>query len=85
MTRTPIPPTSMATTRAIYALTTGGTMEKVYSEQTGSVANVDSKIDRYLGLLRLPDYTIHHDDFLPSKLPEFLCKFSCRRRSTIRG
>ena len=55
MTRTPIPPTSMATTRAIYVLTTGGTMEKVYSEQTGSVANVDSKIDRYLKLLRLPD------------------------------
>jgi len=30
-------------------------MEKVYSEQTGSVANVDSKIGRYLELLRLPD------------------------------
>ena len=30
-------------------------MEKVYSERTGSVANVDSKINRYLDLLRLPD------------------------------
>jgi L-asparaginase len=41
--------------RAIYVLTTGGTMEKVYSERTGSVANLDSKISRYLDLLRLPD------------------------------
>jgi L-asparaginase len=41
--------------KVVYVLTTGGTMEKVYSEQTGSVANVDSKIDRYLRLLRLPD------------------------------
>src|SRR5712671_4288752 len=33
--------------------------EKVYSEQTGSVANVDSKIDRYLKLLRLPDCEVN--------------------------
>ncbi len=39
----------------VYVITTGGTIEKVYSEQTGAVANVDEKIDRYLGLLRLPD------------------------------
>jgi L-asparaginase len=39
----------------LYLLSTGGTMEKIYSEQTGSVANVESKIDRYLRLLRLPD------------------------------
>lgn len=39
----------------IYALTTGGTIEKVYSERTGEVTNLDSKIDRYLRLLRLPD------------------------------
>jgi len=43
----------------IYVLTTGGTMEKVYSEQTGSVANVDSKIDRYLSRLRLPDCEVN--------------------------
>ena len=30
-------------------------MEKVYSEQSGSVQNLDNKIDRYLRLLRLPD------------------------------
>ena len=40
---------------AIYVLTTGGTIEKVYSEQTGEVRNLDSKIDRYLKLLRLPE------------------------------
>src|ERR1700745_3246302 len=39
----------------IYVVTTGGTIEKVYSEQTGEVRNLDSKIDRYLRLLRLPD------------------------------
>ena len=42
----------------IYVLTTGGTIEKVYSEQTGEVRNLASKIDRYLGLLRLPDADI---------------------------
>jgi L-asparaginase len=45
--------------KTVYLLTTGGTIEKVYSEQTGSVANVDSKIDRYLKLLRLPDVEIN--------------------------
>ena len=45
--------------RVIYVLTTGGTMEKVYSEQTGSVANVESKIDRYLRLLRLSDCEVN--------------------------
>jgi L-asparaginase len=39
----------------IYLLTTGGTIEKAYSEKTGVVANAHSKIDRHLSLLRLPD------------------------------
>jgi len=39
----------------IYVVTTGGTIEKAYSEQTGSVANLNGKIQRYLQLLRLPD------------------------------
>jgi L-asparaginase len=43
----------------IYLLSTGGTLEKVYSEQTGAVANRDSKIDRYLRMLRLPDAEVH--------------------------
>jgi len=38
----------------IYVIATGGTIEKVYSEQTGNVENLDSKIDRYFRLLRLP-------------------------------
>jgi len=42
----------------IYVIATGGTIEKVYSEQTGNVQNVDSKIDRYFRLLRLPQVEI---------------------------
>jgi len=42
----------------IYVVATGGTIEKVYSEQTGDVQNLDSKIDRYFRLLRLPDAEI---------------------------
>ena len=42
----------------IYVIATGGTIEKVYSEQTGNVQNVDNKIDRYFRLLRLPDVEI---------------------------
>lgn len=42
----------------IHILTTGGTIEKVYSEQEGAVANLEAKIERYLGRLRLPDTEI---------------------------
>src|SRR5271154_5664872 len=42
----------------IHVLTTGGTIEKVYSEQQGSVANLEDRIERYLGRLRLPDTEI---------------------------
>src|SRR5262249_43926263 len=42
----------------IYVIATGGTIGKVYSEQTGNVQNLDSKIDRYFRLLRLPDADI---------------------------
>ena len=42
----------------IHLITTGGTIEKVYSEQSGQVENVAAKIDRYLRLLRLPDAEI---------------------------
>ena len=41
--------------RVVYIVTTGGTIEKAYSELTGAVANVDGKLDRYLRLLRLPE------------------------------
>jgi len=39
----------------IYLLSTGGTIEKVYSEQSGAVENRAAKLERYLRLLRLPD------------------------------
>ena len=43
----------------IHLISTGGTIEKIYSEQTGSVENLGTKIDRYLQQLRLPDTQIH--------------------------
>ena len=42
----------------VNVITTGGTIEKVYSEQTSTMENQDNKIDRYLGRLRLPDCDI---------------------------
>ena len=39
----------------IRVITTGGTIEKVYSEQTSTVENLYNQINRYLGRLRLPD------------------------------
>jgi len=44
--------------QTLHVITTGGTIEKVYLEPTGSVANIDTKIERYLGKLRLPGLTI---------------------------
>lgn len=41
--------------RTIYLITTGGTIEKRYSEQSGAVLNTASKIEQYLKQLRLPD------------------------------
>ena len=45
--------------QTIHVLSTGGTLEKIYSERTGSVENSGSKIDRYLKLLRLPALRIN--------------------------
>jgi L-asparaginase len=42
----------------IYLLSTGGTIEKVYSEQRGVVENRAGKLDRYLRMLRLPESEI---------------------------
>ena len=39
----------------VNVITTGGTIEKIYSEQTSTVENLDNQIHRYLGRLRLPD------------------------------
>lgn len=40
--------------RFIHLLSCGGTIEKIYSERTGAVENVEDKISRYLDRLRLP-------------------------------
>ena len=42
----------------IHLLSTGGTIEKIYSEQSGQVQNRESKIDHYVRQLRLPDSII---------------------------
>ena len=42
----------------VYVLCTGGTIEKVYLEHSGSVQNIHGKIDRYLRRLRLPDLKV---------------------------
>ena len=42
----------------IHVLTTGGTIEKVYSEQLGIVQNVEARINEYVEQLRLPDTDI---------------------------
>jgi L-asparaginase len=39
----------------IHLVTTGGTIEKIYSEQTGQLENLGARIDRFLHQLRLPD------------------------------
>jgi L-asparaginase len=44
--------------QTLYVISTGGTIEKVYQEQTGALANIDSKIDRYFRMLRLPDLKV---------------------------
>ena len=42
----------------VHLISTGGTLEKIYHEPTGEIANVGSKLDRYLRLLRLPDLQV---------------------------
>jgi len=42
----------------VHVITTGGTIEKIYQESTGSVENLENKIARYLRLLRLPDLRV---------------------------
>jgi L-asparaginase len=41
--------------QTIYLITTGGTIEKEYSEQLGAVLNTSNRIGQYLSLLRLPE------------------------------
>ncbi len=48
----------------IHLLSTGGTIEKIYSERSGKVENLETKIDRYLGMLRLPDCEIEAEHLM---------------------
>jgi L-asparaginase len=50
--------------KTVYLVTTGGTIEKTYSEQNGVVANASSIIDRYLRLFRLPDLEVDLAPFM---------------------
>lgn len=49
----------VALKQSIYVITTGGTIEKGYSERNGAVENLNNKIDRYLRLLRLPETEVN--------------------------
>jgi L-asparaginase len=40
--------------KAIFLISTGGTIEKSYSEQTGEVSNFESKIESYVDRIWLP-------------------------------
>ncbi len=42
----------------ITLISTGGTLEKTYSEQAGGVHNKESKVEQYLRQLRLPDVIV---------------------------
>src|SRR5262252_6128190 len=44
--------------QVIYVLATGGTIEKIYSEQEGEVYNRERKLDGYLKRLRMHDTEI---------------------------
>jgi L-asparaginase len=48
----------------IYLISTGGTIEKVYSEQSGVVENRAAKLERYLQRLRLPDAEIRAEQLM---------------------
>jgi L-asparaginase len=50
--------------QTVYVITTGGTIEKVYQENTGSVENLENKIARYLRLLRLPDLHVEASNLM---------------------
>lgn len=41
--------------RTVYLVSTGGTIEKTYSEESGAVLNCIQKIEQYLNRLRLPE------------------------------
>lgn len=50
--------------QTVYLITTGGTIEKEYSEQLGVVVNRESKIGQFLRQLRLPDTDVRVTELL---------------------
>jgi len=48
----------------IYVITTGGTIEKIYDEESGTLANRGSVLDEMIKRLRLPYTTIQSYDVL---------------------
>lgn len=68
----------------IHVITTGGTIEKVYSEQQGAVENRDSKIEPYLGRLRLPDTEISTTRLMNKDSLEMTDADRCRVLEAVR-
>ncbi len=48
----------------IFVITTGGTIEKIYDEESGTLANRGSVLQQMLGRLRLPGTTVQSYDLL---------------------
>ncbi len=69
----------------IYLIACGGTIEKVYSEQTGMVENLDTKIDRYFRLLRLPDTQIETTHVMNKDSLEMTNEDRARVLETVRS
>jgi L-asparaginase len=53
-----------------YVLTTGGTIEKAYSERMGTVQNLNSKTEGYLRLSRLPNCELNVVPLINKDSPE---------------
>jgi L-asparaginase len=69
----------------IHLIATGGTIEKIYSEQRGSVENIDSKIETYLGRLRLPDVQIDTTRLMNKDSLEMTDADRARMLEAVRG
>ena len=55
-----MPPTK----QKVFVITTGGTIEKIYDEESGTLANRGSVLQQMVGRLRLPYTTIQNYDLL---------------------
>ena len=69
----------------IHVITTGGTIEKIYSEQRGSVENVEDRIERYLARLRLPDLEIDTTRLMNKDSLEMTDQDRARVLEAVRG